>query len=306
MTDITVALGGGGMKGVAHLGVLSRLKKAGYTIKAIAGTSAGGIVGALYASGADLKDIQIALSRMADRNFFSRLPHDGPSLLGLSGLFQILEDIIGPKTFDQLETPFAATAVDILTKQEIIINTGSVVEAVLATVAIPGVFPPRKLGKFELVDGGILDPVPVGVARWLAPGYPVVAVCLHPEPDKWASVPDMRTPTELTGPVPHQLIEQLERTRVAQALKIYVNSMDITTRMMGELRMEIEKPDVLIRPNVNHIGILDQVNPDEVIAEGERATEMMLPQIHEALTWYNSFIRRFQKAAPPGKVFSID
>ncbi len=97
MTDIVVALGGGGMKGVAHLGVLECLSKAGYNIKAVAGTSAGGIIGALYASGAKTEDIQRALNKMSDRKFFSRLPDDGPSLLGLRGFLEILDEFIGER-----------------------------------------------------------------------------------------------------------------------------------------------------------------------------------------------------------------
>ena len=302
MTDIVVALGGGGMKGVAHLGVLECLSKAGYNIKAVAGTSAGGIIGALYASGAKTEDIQRALNKMSDRKFFSRLPDDGPSLLGLRGFLEILDEFIGERTFDDLLIPFAATSVDLVTNLEVIINSGKVADAVLSTMSIPGVFPPRKIGKFELVDGGVLDPVPVSVARWLNPGVPVVAVCLHPAPDKWASIPDMRTPPELPVPVPYPIIEQLEKIRVGQALKIYNKAMDIQTRMTGELRMQIEKPDVLIRPSVEHVGILDHVNPEELFNEGYRATEAQLDALKKSINWQNSFFRKFQKADAPGQL----
>ncbi len=182
MTDIALALGGGGVKGIAHIGVIKQLEKEGFKIRAIAGTSAGGIVGAVYAAGVSLDLIVSELGMVNQKEFFARQPDDPPSLLGLTGLVNFLNTYLEGKCFSDLSMPLALTAVDIRSKQEIILNKGSVVQAVLATVAIPGVFPPVMINDLELVDGGVLDPVPVAVARWLAPHLPVVAVCLSPTP----------------------------------------------------------------------------------------------------------------------------
>lgn len=304
MSDITVALGGGGMKGLAHIGVLEQLKVEGFNVKAIAGTSAGGLVGALYASGVNEADIITALAAFEDKNFFSRQHDDGPSLLGLSGLIDVLKPLIGEKTFEDLNFPFAVTSVDLNSHQEIIINTGGLLDAVLATIAIPGVFPPQKIGDLQLVDGGILDPVPVAVVRWLAPKYPVVAVCLHPAPEMWSTLPEMRPPADFQTRVPLQFIE---RMRISQALMIYIKSMDIQTRMTGELRMKIEKPEVLIRPRVSEVGILDRVNPEEIINRGREVVLEALPKINQSLTWYHQVTRQFQSTSVPGKLFdSVD
>lgn len=300
MPEISVALGGGGVKGFAHFGVLEHLEQEGFQIKAIAGTSAGGIVGSVFAAGYRIKDFAEDLARVNQRNFFARLPNDGPSLLGLAGMVDFLSRYLGDKTFKDLRIPFAVTAVDVESKQEYILRQGLVRDAVLATIAIPGVFPPKKIGRMSLVDGGVLDPVPVAVARWLAPKLPVVAVCLSPAPEKWAEMPLIQPPVAI--PIPAPILEQIARLRISQALKIFIESMDLTMHMVAETRMQLEKPEVIIRPKVHHVGILDTVDPQELIQAGRIAAKEAMPQIREAIGWRRQFIRIFKEPAPPGKV----
>lgn len=301
MEEIALALGGGGIKGVAHLGVVFRLQQAGYKIKAIAGTSAGGVVGAVIASGAKEPEILAALTGLSGHNFFSRRNQDGPSLLGLSGLVKLLSPFLKDKTFADLKIPFAATAVDIITKQELILNRGPVIDAVVATSSIPGVFPPVKMGKAELIDGGILDPVPVAVARWLAPKLPIVAVCLSPIPEQWREIPEISLPLDTRIPKP--ILSRIVNMRISQAIRVFADSMDITGRMITELRLQIEKPDVIIRPDVVKFGYLDPGDPHELIQVGIKAMEQHLPEIQHSLTWRHKLGRQFQNPQPPSKVF---
>lgn len=300
MEEIALALGGGGIKGVAHLGVIFRLMEAGFKIRAIAGTSAGGVVGAVVAAGAEKSEILEAVSALNTTHFFSRQHDDGPSLLGLSGLVKLLSPFLKDKSFDDLKIPFAVTAVDMISKQEYILKRGSVIDAVLATSSIPGVFPPIRIGKTELVDGGVLDPVPVGVARWLAPKLPVVAVCLSPIPEKWSELPEINVPVETKIPGP--IMQRIANLRIGQAIRIYVDSMDITSRMITELRLQVEKPDVVIRPDVMKFGYLDQADPDELIKIGIDAIDKALPEIQESLKWQNRLARQFQNPQIPGKL----
>lgn len=300
MAEISVALGGGGVKGFAHFGVLEKLEQEGIEIKAIAGTSAGGIVGSVFAAGYRTSDLSDTLARVNQRNFFARLPNDGPSLLGLAGMIEFLTAYLGDKTFKDLPIPFAVTAVDVESKQEYILRQGLVREAVLATIAIPGVFPPKRMGQMNLVDGGVLDPVPVAVARWLTPKLPVVAVCLSPAPEKWAEMPLIQPPMPI--PIPAPIREQLSRLRISQALKLFIESMDLTMHMVAETRMQLEKPEVIIRPKVHHVGILDNVDPQELIHAGRKAAEEAMPHIREALGWHKQIIRIFKEPSPPGKV----
>lgn len=299
MSEVTLALGGGGIKGIAHIGVIRRLEEEGYQIKAVAGTSAGGIVGALLAAGYDSHRLESVLNEFTTANFFSRANNEGPSLMGLNGLSNALIKTLGSKTFEELVLPFACTAVDLDTAQEIILNQGRVVDSVMATVAFPGVFPPKELQGHELVDGGVLDPVPVALARWLAPQYPVIAVCLSPKPENWEKIPPFQVPSNT--PIPKPIITQISKLRLAQAFNVFSRSMDVISRMLAETRMQLDKPDVIIRPEVYMYGIIDNVNPQHLIELGYQAADEAMPSIAETLSIRNKISRRFVKHSLLGK-----
>lgn len=303
MDEVVLALGGGGVKGIAHVGVVRVLEKEGFKIRGIAGTSAGGLVGGLIATGHTSYDIEKILKNFDNSRLFARGHNEGPALLGLQGLSQILIDEIGDSNFEDCLVPFACTAVDINLSQEVILARGKLVDAVLATVAVPGIFPPRQLGEYLLVDGAVMDPVPVALARWLAPTFPVIAVCLSPAPEKWAHLPQQFNIPE-PSPIPRQIIEQFNRMRFGQALQIFVSSIDTTSRMLAELRMQQDHPDVIIRPSVEQFGLLDKVDPQELILIGEMAARKALPEIRQALSWSNQITRYFRRAEPPGTIFS--
>jgi len=299
MTDIALALGGGGIKGIAHIGVIRVLEEAGFSIKAVAGTSAGGLVGSIYAFGKTADEIEDIVLNLDQSKLFFRGRDDGPSIMGLGGIVQALSDHLGDATFADLRIPFACTAVDTITMQEFILDHGRVSDAVLATIAVPGVFSPREINGTVLVDGGILDPVPVALARWLAPTLPVVAVCLSPSPEGWNHLPDITVP--VTNPLAQPIFNQITKTRVARAFQTYIRSMDITAHMLAELRLQVDHPEVIIRPDVVRFGILDNVNPKILIGEGEIAATNALAEIQKSLGWTNKLSRRFRKVEQPGK-----
>ena len=142
--EITLALGGGGAKGNAHIGVIRRLEKEGYQIRSVAGTSMGGLVAIFYASGLAPAEIEEIFTSTDQGSLYVRDANDGPSLLGLSGVRKLLDAVLGDKTFDDLKIPCAVTAVDTKTGSEIVISEGLLRDGVLATIALPGVFPPHS------------------------------------------------------------------------------------------------------------------------------------------------------------------
>jgi NTE family protein len=180
-------------------------------------------------------------------------------------------------------------SVDIKSGREIILNQGSVVEAVLASIAIPGVFPPRTIGEYLLVDGGVLDPVPCSVARSLAPRMPMVAVILDPTIIVRSEF--MQIPMPVPIPVLTPIIQQLTRTRIAQAFNIFLQSVDVASRRMAEMRLEEDDPDVVIRPNVDGIGLLDKVDVHSIVQLGEQAADEALPKLKQAVAWPNRLRR---------------
>lgn len=304
MVSIVLALGGGGVRGIAHIGVIRGLENAGFSIKAVAGTSVGAIVGAVYASGCTPDQMDRLITSLDKRHLFARSPDDGPSLMGLAGLRKALKDVIGEKTFKDLVIPFACTSVDIHTDLEIIINSGRLMTAIEASAAVPGVFPPVRLGSYELVDGGVLDPVPVSVARWMMPDKPVIAVCLTPPPEDWAELPPQNYIPP--PPLPQPILSQISRLRVAQAFNIFARSMDTSSRMLAELRLIVDHPDVIIRPDVRSIGMLDDVDPERLIKVGEEAVTAAMPEIQKAFSWSERIARRLRQQRTPGNVLVVD
>jgi NTE family protein len=294
--DISLALGGGGVRGVAHIGVLRALENHGFKIRAIAGTSAGGLVGAVYAAGFSTETIEQTVNELDKNRSFSRKSDDNPSLLGMSGITNKLSELLADITFDELEIPFAATAVSLHSGKEIILRKGKVMNAVLATIAIPGVFPSQEIGGRVLMDGGVLDPVPVQLARWMRPDLPVIAVILHKKPDGF-SEEDMNFPVPIPGP--SSIVERLIKLRPVQAFKIFTRSMEVTGKHLTELAMELYRPEVIIAPRVGHIGILQNINSDELIQAGIDATEETMSKIKAEANWMKRLQRQVKHRIMP-------
>lgn len=282
MKKITLALGGGGMKGFAHIGVIRQLEKEGYQIAALSGTSVGGLVGSLYASGFSTQELEAFSKSIKFPNIFTLAPHDSPSLIGLQGLFKMLKEKLGEKTFKDLQIPFYATAVDINSGREIIIDSGKLLTAAQATSAIPGVFPSVVIDDMNLVDGGVLDPVPVSAARWLCSDHPIVAVSLSVPSEKWKDSLKISVPSYV--PIPDFIVSQLEQLRLGQAMKTFVDSTDIMSSMIADLRLRMEKPDVLLRPEVYKYSLVDRVDVDEAIAYGEQVVIEAKQQLDDAFS----------------------
>ncbi len=299
---ISLALGGGGTKGFAHIGVIRQLEKKGFEIVSIAGTSAGGIVGALYANGMPVREIVELSKSLNFSDIFHRNPDDAPSLVGLGGLQKRLENVLGEATFDDLKIKFATIAVDIVLGTPVIMNQGKVIDAVMATTAVPGIFPTKKIGKLNLVDGGVLDPVPVTTARWLEPTLPVIAVNLVPPLEKWPETPRMDIPPFV--PVPQFVVDQLNQFRLGKALHIYLNSMEIMMNMVAELKLKVDKPDIIIRPDVIHYTMFEKVDVDEMVKLGEEAVIRKADDLKDIFAFSNRFNRWFRVAQKPGKTVS--
>jgi len=280
--DITLALGGGGAKGNAHIGVIRQLEREGFRIKGVAGTSFGGIVAVLYALGYSADKIEEIFASVDQTQFYGRGPNDGPSLIGLAGVTRHLEEMIGDCTFADLKLPCVLTAVDLKSGREILLSKGRLVDAILATIAMPGIFPARYVDGLELVDGGTLDPVPVAPARMLAPRLPVVAVVLTLPmgipPQRWSLPFDKNWSGML-------LSHLINKTRYTSLWDIFSRSLDITSRAMTQYRLEVDHPEIIIRPQVYDIDTLDVVDVHEVVKMGEKAVEEVLPQLKTLFTW---------------------
>lgn len=294
--DIALALGGGGVKGYAHIGIMKVLERSGFRIRAIAGTSAGGMVGAIYAAGHSPQQIEQHLSRMDQNKMYTRLPGDGPSLLGLGGVVRELGLLLGERTFEDTRIPFACTAVDLDNGQPVRLDQGRLLDAVLATIAVPGIFPPRIWNGRLMVDGGVLDPVPVSLAKKLAPKLPVVAVVLSPEVGEWSAPQSPRLLSSLP------LMGRISQLRLAKSLEVFLRSVDMAGCYMTELRLRLDPPDLIIRPSVSGFGLVDKINPLEIIRRGEEAAVKAMPDLELLRGWR----RRLSQNLPWLSDFFVD
>jgi len=161
------------------------------------------------------------------------------------------------------------------------------VDALLATMAVPGIFPSRHLGEWELVDGGVLDPVPVAPVRALRPNLPVIAVVLSTP----MGVPAQTWYLPVPEYLPRQLVERITKLRYALALDIFSRSLDMAGRAITEYRLEVDKPEIILRPQVTDIEILDRVDVRAVVKKGEEVVEAALPEIKNLFAWQNRLRR---------------
>jgi NTE family protein len=179
------------------------------------------------------------------------------------------------------------------TSREIVIKEGPLRHGILCTIALPGIFPSFIREGFELVDGGLLNPVPVSVARSLAPALPVVAVTLTSP----LGSPPRAVPLPFLNSLPTPIAQRISQLRVTQAMDVFMRSIDIGGRQIAELRFKLEKPDVIIRPEVEHIGVLDDVDVGSVAELGERAARESLPDLRRVTAW-TARLKRLGRMSP--------
>jgi NTE family protein len=245
MARIGLALGGGAVRGAAHIGVLAALEESGLAPAVITGTSAGALVGALYAGG--LKPAEI--TGLTRRLRWTRLvlpAMNRRALLDTTRLGRFLDQTLGGRTFADLEVPFAAVATELTTGARVVMTDGPVVDAVLASAAIPGVFPPVARGDQVLVDGGLVDLVPAGLARAMGADV-VVAV-------------------DVSGPLP--------RRAPTSMLQILVAATHLQTGVAEQLAVEA---DLVLAPEVDEFAFWELSRIPEFELAGREATERALP-----------------------------
>lgn len=284
---LAIALGSGSARGWAHIGVLRALQQAGIVPDIVCGTSIGAFVGAAYASGS-LDPLEEWVRRLTRRDVFGFFDVS----LGTGGLIKG-EKLLGHTsalffdgTFAQLDKPFACVATDLASGREVWLREGRILDAVRASVALPGLLAPHPVDGRYLVDGGLVNPVPVSLCRVLGADL-VIAVDLGMDTVglRWRR-------GEVSAPVPawRQTMgrwlgresdgENVVRPSLAD---VVTNSIAIMQGRISRSRLAGEPADVLIAPRLGQLGLLDFHKAHEAIAAGRMAAEHMLPLLR-ALT----------------------
>ena len=267
-----IALGGGGARGFAHIGVLKALERQGIFPRLVAGTSMGGVVGAMYAAGLSGDQMEAeaikATSRVGDMIRTVDVTLSQTGLVRGARIYDYIAGVIGLDTkFSDLRRPLSVVSVDVNTGREVVLNSGRVADAVRATISVPGVFQPVEMGKLRLVDGGMLNNLPVDVVRRMGADV-VIAVDV---------LPSFVQNTPGQPPV----VEPLQPKR---ALRVYRDLWHVVMIMISaatEVRLQQCPPDVLLRPPLApDIDVLIGFNRQrEAIAAGEAAAEAAMDQI---------------------------
>jgi NTE family protein len=305
---IGLALGSGMSRGWAHIGVLRALKAAGIEPDIIAGTSMGAVVGASYL--AERMDEVEAWAR--DLNTFNAIRYIDPSfsgggLIGGDRLGSLLRSTLRGIPFEGLKKPFVCVATDLMTGHEVWIRKGRLVHALRASFSLPGLFKPVKYNDRWLVDGALVNPVPVTACHAL--GAQVV-IAVNVNADILGKKQNQAAEAGADG-----LIKALEENAQAgnkgamsmlhkvfgaepqqpTAFNVMSMSLDILLDRIARSRLAGDPPDITIRPRVGHIGLMDFEKADEIIEAGRLATDYVLNRLRET-------IHIFEGTLPPNGI----
>jgi NTE family protein len=309
---IGLALGSGAARGLAHVGILKVLEEAGVRVDYIAGTSIGAFIGALYAAGMPVREMETVLCELDWRSL--------PRLLGLvlpkTGLIDgkkvatFMAELLPVRTFEELHIPLAMTATDLDSGEALVIRKGSLLPGLQAATAFPGIFPPVLFGERYLVDGGLCNPVPADVAYQMGADK-VIGVCSIPQiprlpgetflpprgtgrqkkkwrlgffsaqsiekliHDIWHFNHEENTPPEENTPTGNW-----ER-KPPGIFQVCSRSVAIMENQINAMRLERDAIDLLIRPEFKGISMLDFHRAAEAIKAGETAARAQWERIRE-------------------------
>ncbi|GAB5387283.1 MAG: patatin-like phospholipase family protein [Alphaproteobacteria bacterium] len=290
---IGLALGSGSSRGWAHIGVLHELAEHGIEADLIAGCSAGGVVGAAWASN-NLDKVEDWARSMTWGSIWSAMDL---SLFGSGGFIK------GEKLLDafashgltgrieDLDRPFGCVATDLSTGRPVWLREGDVLQALRASISLPGMFLPVRRGDRWLIDGGVVDPVPVGLARAMGADsvigvnlnsdllLPQVKPTIQQEQEEgWLD----RAKPYLPEPLLQKLISAQDPDQPEDqpgVLAVFSRMIDIMQSQITQARHAGDPPDVMLEPWLNHIALMEYDRADEAIEEGRACVRRALPQL---------------------------
>lgn len=293
---VALALGGGAARGWAHIGVLRALDEAGIRISMIAGTSIGALVGGCYLAGrlGELEEFARSLTRRGLIRFLD-VRFGGAGLLGGMRLNRRLVATLEDVSIESLDRQLVCVATEGRTGHEVWLDSGSLILAMRASYALPGVFEPVVCGDRCLLDGALVNPVPVSVCRAYEEQL-VVAVNLHYDLFGRAAVLRMRAsePSETAKPEAEAMsedldtasIEAIRRREKIGITRSMADAFNIVQDRISRSRLAGDPPDLSIQPKVRDIGLSEFFRADEAIALGYEETMRRLPEIERVTEGY--------------------
>ncbi len=292
---IGLALGGGSARGWAHIGVIQSLNRAGIYPDIVCGTSIGALVGAAYVDG-DLDRLAAWVRSLSVQSVVGFLDFSlAGGLIKGDKLIEFFRAHFIDRQIAELSLPFAAVATDLHSGREVWLQEGSVMDAVRASIALPGLFTPARHDGKWLLDGGLVNPVPVSLCRAMGADW-VIAVDLNsdligrhlkPKPARKAGKKHAQTRT-ITDGVMARIQSGMSQLGIGQndmeekppaMLDVLATSINIMQVLITRSRLAGEPADVMITPQLAELGLLEFHRAGTAIEAGQRAAEQMLPQI---------------------------
>jgi NTE family protein len=288
---IGLALGSGSARGWAHIGAIRALEERGVKFDMICGTSIGALVGAVYAS-RQLDQLEAWVTGLAWTKIvrLMDITWKGGLIRG-QRLFNIFRATFQDREISELEVPFGAIATELNTGREIWLRQGKLLDVVRASIATPGLFTPVVHNGMLLVDGGLVNPVPVSMCRALGAEI-VVAIDLS-----WGKLGPYRNRGREQPAAPQEpgLVERLkpgwlggvrrkgDEPEIPSIFEVFNTALDIVEQRVARSRLSGEPADVLITPLLPNFGTLEYHRAKEAIAEGRLAVERMMPLIEQVI-----------------------
>ncbi len=300
---IGLALGSGSARGLSHIGVIRALEDAGIKIDYVSGTSIGALIGSVYASN-KLDSLEKVYRDFDWRKiaYFFDIVFPKSGLIDGEKVEDFVREYVNAKNIEDLILPFQAVAADINTGSEVTLDKGDVIEAVRASISVPGIFTPVRKNGQVLVDGGLVNPVPVSTARTMGADF-VIAVDLNhdivagkaPQPSKGPIETEensfMQTLNRIGGskyqaamerinislqsinnPAFNQVRAWLAEEPLPNIFEVLLSSINIMEAQITQSRLHLDKPDLLIQPKLGHIRFMEFDRAEEIIDIGYEET----------------------------------
>jgi len=290
--NVSLVLSGGGARGIAHIGVIEELEKQGFNIKSISGTSMGSLVGAVYAVGKmqEYKDWMYTLHKLEVFNLID-FTFSSQGLIKGDRVFKKMKEFIPDLNIEELDIHYAAIAADIINNKEVVFTKGSIYDAVRASVAIPTVFTPVVTENSILVDGGIMNNVPIShvkrtkndilIVVYVNADIPVIRPPISKkEMDKKQSV-YLKKMKEFYGHINKS--KSKSKTEKLGYFDIIDRTISLVTYQLAQLLMEKSSPDILINVSRDSCGTFDFYKAEELVEIGRLAAIKSLEEYNNRL-----------------------
>lgn len=282
---VSLVLSSGGARGLAHIGVIEELQRQGFEIKSVSGTSMGSMVGGLYASG-NLDGCKSWFSYLDKKSIFNladfTISTDG--FVKGDKIINELKKIVPDVNIEDLSISFTAVATDIKNKKEVVFDKGSLFEAIRASISIPTVFIPFKLGEMVLIDGAVLNPIPINCVKRRENDL-LIAVDVNSsilEEDKSSVIIDSKSVKVESNPL--SLIKNgtylLQKINIKQFnyYSLLSQSASLMLQQISSMTIETYKPDIVIKIPINSYSSFHYNKYDKIIESGRAATQRAIAE----------------------------